>query len=158
MEMRRHDREILDEAKIDEIISACTCCRLGFADGAHCYIVPLSFGFAHDEQRIFYFHSAREGRKLSLVRALGRAGFELDGGYALHGGKTPCQYSCAFQSVIGEGAIEEVTDPAEKRRALSCILSHTAGKDGPWDFPAGAENTVAILKLTVETLTCKVHA
>jgi len=155
--MRRHDREILDSARIDEIIRGCHCCRLGFADGAHCYIVPVSFGFEHGAQRVFYFHSAREGRKLSLARSLRRAGFELDCGYALHEVASPCKYSCAFQSVIGEGSIEEVTDRAEKLHALAAILSHTAGRKGPWDFPPGAEDTVAVLRLTVETLSCKVH-
>ena len=40
-EMRRKDREITDEAKIDEIISRCNCCRIGFNDSGEVYIVPL---------------------------------------------------------------------------------------------------------------------
>ena len=31
-EMRRKDREVTDEARIDEIISRCNCCRIGFND------------------------------------------------------------------------------------------------------------------------------
>ena len=44
--MRRHDREVIERAKIDEIIESCDCLRLGLnaEDGA--YIVPLSFGYA----------------------------------------------------------------------------------------------------------------
>ena len=43
--MRRHDREVTERAKIDEIIKSCDCLRLGLnaEDGA--YIVPLSFGY-----------------------------------------------------------------------------------------------------------------
>ena len=39
--MRRHDREVSERAKIDEIIESCDCIRLGLnaEDGA--YIVPL---------------------------------------------------------------------------------------------------------------------
>ena len=44
-EMRRKDREITDEAKIDEIISRCNCCRIGFNDSGEVYIVPLNFGY-----------------------------------------------------------------------------------------------------------------
>lgn len=44
-EMRRKDREVTDEAKIDEIISRCNCCRIGFNDSGEVYIVPLNFGF-----------------------------------------------------------------------------------------------------------------
>jgi len=42
--MRRADREVKDEKRIDEIIRACDCCRLGFIDGDSVYIVPLNFG------------------------------------------------------------------------------------------------------------------
>lgn len=158
MNMRRHDREISDDARIDGIIRACHCCRLGFADGEDCYIVPLSFGFCHEQERVFYFHSAREGRKVDLARRLGRAGFELDCGYQLHEADVPCQYSCAFQSVMGAGRIEEIADPAEKLDALRCILAHTSGRGGSWEFPAKAADSVAVFKLTVESISCKVHA
>ena len=30
--MRRKDREVLDETKIDGFIRACDCCRIGFYD------------------------------------------------------------------------------------------------------------------------------
>ena len=57
--MRRRDREVSDPAKIREIIAACHCCRLGFADGGKIYIVPLNFGYQEEDgQRTFFFHSA----------------------------------------------------------------------------------------------------
>ena len=84
--MRRKDREVTDPQRIEEIISACHCCRLGFCDGGKPYIVPLNFGFFRREDGgyTFYFHSAREGRKLDLIRQTGWAGFELDTGYQIH--------------------------------------------------------------------------
>ena len=55
--MRRKDREITDLERIDEIIRACDCCRLGFQDGEGVYIVPVNFGFAwEDGKRVLYFH------------------------------------------------------------------------------------------------------
>ena len=57
--MRRKDREIGDPEKINEMIRACHCCRLGFQDVEDVYIVPLNFGFEErDGKRIFYFHGA----------------------------------------------------------------------------------------------------
>ena len=43
--MRRKDREVLDETKIDEFIRNCDCCRIGFYDKENdeVYIVPLNF-------------------------------------------------------------------------------------------------------------------
>ena len=63
--MRRKDREVTDAGKIREAIEASHCCRLGFYDEGEVYIVPMNFGYTEEEEkRIFYFHSAKEGRKV----------------------------------------------------------------------------------------------
>ena len=76
--MRRQDREVSERAKIDEVIESCDCIRLGLnaEDGA--YIVPLSFGYAPEEPAKFYFHSATEGRKVSMIGSGTKAGFDLE--------------------------------------------------------------------------------
>ena len=80
IEMRRKDRQVTDGAAIDAIIRGCDCLRLAFpvGDGAP-YILPLNFGFVREgEKRVFYFHSAKKGRKLDLARERPLVGFELD--------------------------------------------------------------------------------
>ena len=82
--MRRTDREITDAEKITQIIQTCHCCRLGFCDNGAVYIVPLNFGYAEENgKRVFYFHSAKSGRKLDLIAGTPSVGFELDVNYAL---------------------------------------------------------------------------
>lgn len=67
--MRREDREVTDPMKITEIISRCTCCRIGFNDDGEVYIVPLNFGYETKENTyVFYFHGANEGRKIDLIQ------------------------------------------------------------------------------------------
>ena len=67
--MRRKDREITDDYQIDTIITSCNCCRLGFYDQDNVYIVPLSFGYEKKAgTRIFYFHSAKQGKKIQLMK------------------------------------------------------------------------------------------
>ncbi len=68
--MRRKDREVLDETKIDEFIRNCDCCRIGFYDKENdeVYIVPLNFGYSNvNNKRVFYFHGAKVGRKIDLI-------------------------------------------------------------------------------------------
>lgn len=155
--MRRKDREILDGDRIDEIIRSCDCCRLGFADGLSCYLVPMNFGYVHrDGQRFFYFHGAREGRKLELTKKNGVAGFELDTGHGLKEGTAACQYSYRFQSIVGSGLIQVVNGGEEKREALRSIMEQYTGRSD-WEFPVGAEASVTVLKLTVQELSCKEH-
>ena len=155
--MRRQDREVTDGQRIDSIIGRCHCCRLGFQDGGQVYLVPLSFGYVREgEQRLFYFHSAREGRKIQLIRDNPRVGFELDTNYLLHEADVPCGFSARFQSVTGTGTVSFVEEEAERLAGLRAILRHYAGEK-PWDFSPQILEAVCVFKLTVESLSCKEH-
>ncbi len=48
--MRRKEREITEQAKINEIIQNCDCLRLALADEGAPYIVPVSFGYVEEEK------------------------------------------------------------------------------------------------------------
>ncbi len=153
--MRRQDREVTEPERIRQIISACTCCRLGFCDQGQAYIVPLSFGFTErDGKYTFYFHSAKEGRKIDLIRRTGYAAFEMDTNYQLRTAAAACAHSASYQSIMGGGPVAFVEDPAEKEAALQAIMLHTAGKDG-WTFSAQMLDSVCVFRLTAETLSCK---
>ena len=155
--MRRHDREVTDPEKINSIISSCHCCRLGFCDQGKAYIVPLNFGHAVENgTRVFYFHGAKEGRKIDLIRETGWAGFEMDTGYQLHEAGQACGHSAAYQSIIGGGRVSFVENPDDKRKALACIMAHNTGRRD-WEFPEAAVNATCIYKLEVEELSCKEH-
>lgn len=155
--MRRKDREITDRQKIDAIISACRCCRLAFCDQGKAYIVPLNFGYAEQAgNRVFYFHSAREGRKIDLIRQTGWAGFEMDTNYKLNESETACGYSARFQSVIGGGRVSIVETAEEKRAGLQAIMRHQTGRDR-WEFEDKMMEAVCVFKLEVEELACKEH-
>ena len=155
--MRRQDREITDPEKINAVIDACVCCRLGFCDQGKAYIVPVSFGHTmKDGRHVFYFHGAPEGRKIDLIRETGWAGIEMDEGYQLHRAERACGYSAAVRSIIGGGRISFVETAEEKRKALNSIMAHTAGGGG-WDFPEAALRTTCVYKLEAEELSCKEH-
>lgn len=153
--MRRNECEILEPERIDELINSCSCCRLGLVDGDKPYIVPLNFGYVRQgEKRFFYFHGAKEGRKMDLVRQNRCAGFELDTDHRLRQGETACSYSFGYRSVIGAGTVREVTDRGEKRRALACIMAHYSDRTD-WEFPDAALDKTAVIALEVEELSAK---
>lgn len=155
--MRRKDREITDPEKIRQIILASHCCRLGFCDNGETYIVPLNFGYEEaDGKRIFYFHSARDGRKIDLIGSGADVGFELDTNFVLHPSDIPCQFSAGFQSIIGIGRAALVEDEEEKLHGLKSIMAHLSGQDA-WDFPREMVDKIAVIRLDVETLSCKEH-
>mgnify|MGYP000546288364 CR=1 FL=1 len=103
--MRRQDREVLQPEQIDAIIESCDCLRLGLnaEDGA--YIVPLNFAYVPGKPAKFYFHSAKEGRKVDMIGQGAKAGFELDGAHRLGEAETGCRHTFFYQSVIGTGTV-----------------------------------------------------
>lgn len=155
--MRRKDREVTDFKKIENIISRCTCCRIGFYDDGEVYIVPLNFGYeVKGDTYIFYFHGAQEGRKIDLIQNNPVVGFEMDTDYALNEADIACGYSARFQSVIGTGVVSIVSEINEKKLGLSLIMEHNTGKRN-WDFNENMLNAVTVFKLEVTKMSCKEH-
>ena len=155
--VRRKEREITDAAALERMIESCDCCRLGLWDGSCPYIVPLNFGFQREgEDWIFYFHSAKEGKKLDLIRMYPQAGFEMDTSHELKVHETACGHSFFYQSVMGKGEISFVEDEEEKKQALRSIMEHYTGQK-KWAFSQDMLDAVVILKLRAEKVTGKEH-
>ena len=158
--MRRKEREVTDPSKIEDIISRCSCCRIGFNDEGEIYIVPLNFGYVKkDNTYTFYFHGAKEGRKIDLIHKSSNVGFEKDTDLAVYNLNDPdvaCDYTARFQSVIGNGVVSIVSDTEEKLLGLSLLMEHNTGKR-EWQFDEKMINAVAVFKLDVTKISCKEH-
>ena len=155
--MRRKDREVVDKAKIQDIIDRCYCCRIGFNDNGEVYIIPLNFGYEKTkESYTFYFHSAKEGKKIDLIHKSPNVGFELDTNYKLNEADIACEFSARFQSIIGNGVVSVVTDPEEKKKGLCSIMEHNTGGSN-WDFNEIMLNSVCVFKMAVTKMACKEH-
>ena len=101
-------------------------------------------------------HGAKAGRKADLVRQCGKAGFELDKTIQVQTDPQPCDHTVTYNSVIGHGAISEVTDLDEKRHALNAIMRQNTG-NAEWDYPEKMLRATFVMKLTADWITCKVH-
>lgn len=156
--MRRSDLAVTQPEKLDEIIRGCDCVRLAFADGNTPYLVPVSFGYTREgEVRKFYFHSADAGKKVDLCRKLGYAAFELDTNRTVKASDQACNFSMAYQSVVGAGRVQELTSREEKAAGLRVIMQQYAGK-ADWDFPAAALDKTCVFCLTVEEISGRAHS
>lgn len=155
--MRRKDREVTDSVRIENIINRCTCCRIGFHDDGEVYIVPLNFGYeTKGDSYIFYFHGAKEGRKIDLIKKNPIVGFEMDTNYALNEADLACGYSARFQSIIGNGVVSIVSEIEEKKLGLSLLMEHNTGKKN-WNFDEKMVHAAAVFKLEVTKMSCKEH-
>ncbi len=158
--MRRKDREVKSADEIRGILETCKVCRLGFSDQGSIYIVPMNFGAVFEEGRlVLYFHGAKEGKKLLLLRETPVVGIEMDCRHELAAGNTACQYSYYYASLIGNGRAEIVTEPDEKRRALAVIMRHQTGREfTEFDTNPKLEQAVEIIRVVAEEFSCKCHS
>lgn len=152
--MRRRDREITDKISIAEFIAKEQILRIAFYDEGDIYIVPVNYGYLHDEKYLFYFHGAKAGRKYELAKKNPMVGFEIDGNYMLLESEAACDFSATFQSVIGTGNLSLVEDNAEKITGLNAIMKQTTSK-AEWDYSDEMLDAVAVFKLVVDKLSCK---
>ena len=158
--MRRTDREVKDMERIQEILEECKVCRLGMADEkGQVYIVPMNYGYRFEDNKlVIYFNGAREGKKLELIQKNPLVGIEMDCCHELEEGKLACQYSYFYASIIGNGRAEIVTEPERKLEALAAIMKHQTGRDfSEFETNPKLEKAVAVIRVEVETYTCKRH-
>jgi len=152
--MRRKDREITDAKRIESFIAKEQILRIAFYEAGDIYIVPINYGYSFDEHYTFYFHGAKAGRKYELAKNAPTVGFEIDGDYTLQGGEIACDYSAAFQSVVGIGTLSLVEDTKEKIKGLNAIMKQTTSKS-EWTYSDEMLEAVAVFRLDVEKMSCK---
>jgi nitroimidazol reductase NimA-like FMN-containing flavoprotein (pyridoxamine 5'-phosphate oxidase superfamily) len=148
--MRKSEKEITVKTEIESIIQQSMVCRLALFDGQAPYIVPLCFGYSND---ILYFHSAKEGKKVDILKRNNQVCFEFDIGTEAKPGKAACDWGMAYQSVIGFGQALMVEDVAEKRKALELITTQYAGK--VYKITDGTAKETLVFKVEIFSMTGK---
>ncbi len=153
--MRRKERQVTDKKRLEQIIEACHCIRVGFFSEGQVYIVPVNFGYVfEDEKYTFYFHSAKEGRKMELIKSNPTVGVEMDTGYELKMAASACGHTAYFQSIVGQGKVSIVENTGEKRKGLQAVMKHETGRS-EWEFQEKMLDAVCVWKLEVIKLTGK---
>lgn len=153
--MRRKDREVTNEADIRAILGKARILHLAMIDGDRPYVVPLHYGYTLTDGRLtLYLHSAKEGRKLDVLRQNDRVAFVLETDVSpISGGEIPCKYGASYASVMGEGKAVFLTDPAEKAAGLQILMRVQTGRD--FIITEVMTESVTVLRVDVETYTAK---
>lgn len=150
--MRRHDREVTDPAEIAAIMGRCQVLRLALNTDTVPYILPVNFGMEPDGMTL-YIHGAMEGTKYALIGQDPRASFEMDctQGLVLDEENHSCTMN--YESVIGWGVIDELTEEGEKRHALDRIMAQYHSED--FSYGTAVIPRTRILRLRVSERTAK---
>ena len=148
--MRRKEKEITDKTAMESIILRSSVCRLALSEEDRPYIVPLCFGYEDDT---LYFHSAREGRKLDILRKNNKVCFEFDIDHEIVESDDACGWCMKFQSVIGAGKGSIIDDIESKRKALNIIMQNYSRNS--YEYPDKTVKKTVIIKDKIEQMTGK---
>jgi hypothetical protein len=126
--------------------------RLGLFDGEEPYVVPLTFVRVEDA---LYFHSAGEGRKISILRGRPRVCFEVEGESRIEPGEKGCDCTALYVSVIGWGTAAFLDGVEEKTAALAALNRKFGAEEGP--FPPELVQRTAVVRLNIDRMTGKAN-
>ena len=151
--MRRKDREVSDPKEVIDILSRCNTIHVGIQGDKYPYVVPLSFGMeVIAEKPVLYFHCARQGMKLDLLRQNPDVCVEAEIFMQIE--KTAHGITARYESVIGFGRCTFLTDPDEIAHGLKLLTEHYGHYDYPLDRCRGLKY-LNIGKIVLESITGK---
>ncbi|BDU78076.1 pyridoxamine 5'-phosphate oxidase family protein [Mesoterricola sediminis] len=162
--MRRQEKDVTDTGLVDQLLSDVAWGTLGLArPGGPPALVPLDFAARGDR---LWFHGSAEGEKMDLIRAGGEATFCVVDPLAIipstvSDPERACPATQYFRSVILEGRVTELKDPARKAEALQALMEKLQPEGGFRAITAGdplyagSVAHVAVLEMRVTRVTAK---
>jgi nitroimidazol reductase NimA-like FMN-containing flavoprotein (pyridoxamine 5'-phosphate oxidase superfamily) len=153
--MRRTDRLLEKKDDLLEIIKDGTVMQIAFQDTNQPYIVTLNYGYDwSNEALLFYFHSAREGRKIDLIKTSPRVCFSISICDPFIAGEKACNYGMKYRSIVGYGTIRILENEQERKNGLNLLMMKYTGKS-QWHYDEEMLNKTTVTCLEVEKLSGK---
>ena len=152
--LRRKEKTISDDSELQRLLQEGKYIILGFCRNDEPYVVTMNYGF-DSERNALYFHCAKEGFKLDLIKKNPRVCGTVieDLGYQTG----DCEH--AYRSLIIRGTMHVVEDIDEIRHGLELLIDHLEENPAPvkertFKKPTVLE-TLLILRLDIESITGK---
>ena len=152
--MRKAEREVKDVKGKFAALMRCPYIVLAANGDRAPYQVPLNFGAAlREEGLVLYFHCAKEGRKLELLRRDGEVSFcAANMLRVFNKGAAPCGYTTDYESVCGTGRAEILEDETARLHALQVLMKHYSAEDFSVEsFSPKALSLTCVVRISVDS-------
>jgi len=146
--MRRQDKQISDPGLIEKVMQKGTIVHIAMMDGNKPYQIPLNYGY---KDNTLYIHSARDGKKIDLLRANSLVHFQIETGVEVK--NTDQAYRCGtnYECVMGYGQATIVDNPREKKIGADILMNHYREEWGSQHRYKGCLNEIFIIKIDIDT-------
>lgn len=150
--MRRKEREITDRAEIDGILGLAKVMHLALSDNNMPFLVPVFFTY---DGTSLYFHSAKAGTKIEILKKNNNVCFEVSIDNGVVESDMACDFEAKHRTVIGFGKAEFVESEEEKKQVLNKIVALFTDKK--FEFPKGNLNATAVIRIRIDSIKGKKH-
>lgn len=150
--MRRKEREITDRKEIDEIIHTGKVMHLALSDNNLPFLIPLFYSY---DGTSLYFHSAKAGTKIDIMKKNNNVCFEISIDNGVVESDLACDFEARHRTVIGFGKAVFVEDESEKTGVLNKIVAQFTDKK--FEFPKGNLHATAVIRIDIESIKGKKH-
>jgi uncharacterized protein len=150
--MRRKEREITDRKEIDDILQLGKIMHLALSDHDLPFLVPLFYTYNGTS---LYFHSAKAGTKIEMIKRNNNVCFEISIDNGIAKSDMACDFEAIHRTVIGFGKAEFVENEEEKIMALDGIVAKFTDKK--FEYPKGNLNATAVVRIDISSLKGKKH-
>ncbi|OAV72042.1 putative flavin-nucleotide-binding protein [Bacteroidales bacterium Barb4] len=150
--MRRKEREITDRAEIDAIVYGEKVMHLALSDNNTPFLVPLFYAY---DGNSLYFHAAKAGTKIEILKRNNNVCFEIYTGFSIIEDDKACDFEARHHTVIGFGKAFFVEDENEKIAALNKIVGLFTDKK--FEFPKGNLNATNVIRIDIDLIKGKKH-
>lgn len=146
--MRRRDKQISDPCLIEKVMQKGTVVHIAMMDGNKPYQIPLNYGY---KDNTLYIHSARDGKKIDLLRANSIVHFQIETGVEVK--NTDQAYRCGtnYECVMGYGKATIVDNPREKKIGADILMNHYREEWGSQHRYKGCLNEIFIIRIDIDT-------
>ena len=139
---------------IRDFLKANDFCYLSVVDGDTPYTVPLNFGYMLEESGALtlYFHTSSGGRLHDVIKRgperKAKACFAVAVMEGVLRFEQACDWDLVYQSMMGEGDLETLSEEDDKRHALSVLMDSMGAAPG-YSFTSARVKAVTVYKVTV---------
>ena len=149
--MRRSEKEITEKQEIEKILNQSEIIRLAMVDEGEPYLVAMNYVYFDG---FLYMHSAKEGRKIDVLKKNNKVAFQTDMDVGLVIMEDTWRCTTRYMSVFGTGKVLLINDKEEKIKVLDAIMTKHKGKVGV-EYPEKVLDMMLVIKVEIESMTGK---
>ena len=150
--MRRKEREITDRKEIDQIISLGKVMHLALSDNNLPFLIPVFYAY---DGTSLYFHSAKAGTKIDILKRNNNVCFEISVDNGIVASDMACDVEAKHRTVIGFGKAQFLESEDDKIAVLDRIVSQFTDKK--FEYPKGNLHATAVIRIDIESIKGKKH-